>query len=171
MPYATAQEYLDRFGATEAVQLLADEDRLLTRALLADAMAGTWTGAPTAEEQVAAEAALQRLEAALTTASNVMDGYLLAAYTLPLAASDADAATLRECCLVLARLILADDPDNRTDQAAEDGKTWRAWLSSVAIGKVKLVGQDGQAAVGATRRVRSGQARSGIDWAAFGGGV
>jgi len=168
MPYATPALYLQHFGLTETAQQLADEEQLLTATLLQDAIAGTWTGTPSAAEQAAATAALARLTRALEVQSNIIDGYLRGVVTLPLAAGDANASALEDCCLALTRWSIADDDDNATERMAKACDTWRAWLRDVAARRVQLVVSDGTP-VAAVAGVRSGQAKSAYDWCKFGG--
>lgn len=172
MPYATPTAYLQRFGLDEAVQLLADEEQLLTAQLLQDAIAvadgGAWTGTPSDAEKAAANAALARLTRQLAVSSNFMDGYLRAAVTLPLAPEDANAGTLEDCCLALTRAEVADDPDNATERMDAAAATWRTWLKDVARHVVALVGTDGSAPPPAGG-ARTGQATSAYNWGAFGG--
>lgn len=172
MPYATPTLYLQRFGLEEAVQLLADEEQLLTAVLLKDAIAvaggGAWTGTPTAEEMAAGQAALARLVRALEVQSNFMDGYLRSAITLPLPPEDANMGTLEDCCLTLVRCSLADDPDNATESMGKACATWREWLNDVARKRVQLVATDGNTPATAGR-ARSGQAVSNYPWGSYGG--
>lgn len=172
-PYALPLAYLLRFGATEAVQMLGDEQQLLTEGLLRDALAiidgsaSTWHGSPSGDEMAAGLAAGTRLNRALVMTTNMMDGYLRNVVKLPMPADDANAGVLEDCCLALTRAGLADDPDNATDRMDQVAKDWRAWLKDVAKGVVQLVGAEG-AAPPAPARVRSGQAASGVDWGGFG---
>jgi phage gp36-like protein len=171
MPYATPARYISQFGLDETTQLLADEQNLLTSQLLLDALAvandnGYWTGEPTDAEQAAALAAKDRFERKLVTISNFMDGYLRAAVTLPLAATDANAGTLEECCMALARCGLADDADNATDRMDKCCDQWRSWLKDVQAGRVTLIGAAGLAVPG-SGRVKTGQAASSYAWAGF----
>lgn len=165
--YATPEQYIARYGLDEAVQLLADEERLLTKQLLTDRVSGYWTGNPTGPEKEAAAAALTRLKRQITVSANFMDGYLRSAVTLPLSPDDANATTLEDCCLALARCGLADDSDNATERMDECCKTWRAWLRDVAAGKIQLVTQSG-AAPAASAKVRTGRISSAFDWSRFG---
>ena len=171
MSYATPSAYLQRFGLDEAVQLLGDEQQLLTSQLLLDAISveagGDWTGAPSADEIATAQAALARLAAQLQSSSNFMDGYLRSAVTLPLSSDDANAGTLADCCMALSRVGLADDTDNATDRMDKTADGWRAWLKDVAARRVQLIGAAGEAPA-STGGARSGQARSGYDWDRFG---
>jgi phage gp36-like protein len=173
MPYATPTAYLQRFGLEEAVQLLQDEEHLLTTVLLQDAMAvadgGVWTGAPSAAEQAAGTAALARLLRQLETTASFMDGYLRAQMSLPLAPDDANAGVLAECCLALARCGLADDADNATERMDKTCETWRKWLVDISKGHVQLVNPDGDTPPRSSG-IRSGQAASGYNWAAHSGG-
>lgn len=167
--YATASAYLQKFGAAEAAQALADEEQLLTEQLLKDAIAvaggGAWTGAPGDAEKAAGVAGLARLERQLAVSSNFMDGYLRAAVTLPLAPTDA--TVLEDCCLALVRAELHDDSDNATERMDETAKTWRKWLVDVQAGRVTLSGAEGEA-LPSRGRVKVGLAASGYDWGAFG---
>lgn len=168
MPYATPAQYTSRFGLDEAAQLLGDEQALLTSTLLQDAINGTWTGTPSVAEQAAATAALARLTRQLLVCSNTMDGYLRAAVALPLAAGDANAGTLEDCCMALTRCALADDADNATERMDKAAETWRTWLTDVARNRVQLVGATG-AAVPSSGGVRTGQAGSSYAWDSYGG--
>jgi len=168
MPYATPTHFIAKFGLAETVQLLADEEQLLTAELLLGSIAGAWTGASSAAEQAAATAALARLVTELQVASNFMDGYLRAVVTLPLAEDDANAGTLQTCCLALARVGLADDPDNATERMDKAAETWRAWLKDIAARRVQLVTPAGDTPTG-TASVRAGQAKSGFCWGVHGG--
>ncbi len=167
MAYAAPQQVVDEIGLDETAQLLGDEQRLLTSALLQDAIGvaagGLWTGEPTEPEMAAALAAHGRLARELDNTSNYMDGYLRGAVALPLKPADANAGTLQKCCVALTRCELADDTDNATDRMDERCKTWRAWLKDVQAGRVSLVGVDGQEVAG-PGRTRSGQARSVYAW-------
>lgn len=167
--YASAQAYIERFGLAEATGMLADEERLLTPQLLQDAVAGTFSGTPTAAQVAAGRAAAARLRRQLATVSNFMDGYLRSAVVLPMAAGDANAGTLEECCLHLTRFGLADDTDNATERMDTTAKMWRDWLRDVSQGKVQLVGVSGQAAP-SQGRTRTGKTRSRWDWTGYGGG-
>ena len=171
MSYATPTAYLQRYGLAEAVQMLADEEQLLTAQLLTDAIAvaagGSWTGSPTAAEIAAAQAALARLERQLAMASNFMDGYLRAVVALPLPAGNANAGTLEECCAALTRCGLADDADNATERMDKCCDTWRAWLKDVAASRVQLISDTGTTPP-SSGGARTGQAASGYCWDAFG---
>lgn len=170
MPYATPQRFIESYGLDETVQLLADEEGLLTAQLLKDALAGSWTGSPTQEERDAATAAVARFTRKLTTQSNFMDGYLRPAVVLPLSPQDANAGTLEECCLALTRCALSDDADNSTEQATSCCKDWRAWLRDVSTGKAKLAGEGGQA-VPQSGGTRTGQSKTLFQWPGHGIGV
>lgn len=167
--YATPTQYLSEFGLAEAVQLLADEEGLLTAELLKAAIAGSFASGTTADEQAAALAALENLTRKLVSSSSFMDGYLRAVATLPLPAEHASAGMLSDCCLALTRCTLADDPDNATERMDEVAKTWRAWLRDVSSGKVQLVGTDSTSAP-RRNRVWSGPVKSSFGWGGFGSG-
>jgi phage gp36-like protein len=168
MPYATPQQVIQNYGLKEITQLLTDEQNLLTEQLLTDAIAGAWTGDPSAEDIAAAEAALERFTRKIETVSNFMDTYLQRAVTLPLSADDANIGTLNECCMALVRCGLSDDPDNATDRMDECCDKWRTWLKDVAKGTAQLVKPDGET-LPTKSRVRSGQAYSRYNWHGHGG--
>lgn len=172
MPYATATDYIARFGADAAAQLLADEQRLLTGQLLRDAVAvaggGAWTGSPTADEQHAATAALAHLVRQLEVASSTMDSYLRVAVTLPLAADTATAGTLQDCCLALTRNGLSVDAGQATEVVTKTADRWVSWLRDVAARRVQLVSTTGEPAP-VSGGVRHGRAASAFNWGAFGG--
>lgn len=167
--YAAAHQYIAKFGLAEATQLLADEQKLLTETTLQDAINGAWSGTPTDAEKAVAVASLQRLNRQLQVSSNFMDGYLRSRVTLPLASGDANAGTLEDCCLALARCGLADDCDNATERMSKTCDGWRAWLKDIAAGRVQLIGLSGEAPP-SSGGARSGRAKSGFDWGRFGGG-
>jgi phage gp36-like protein len=166
MAYATPQRFIQEYGLDETTQLLADEQQLLTSQLLTDALAGSWTGTPSAAEQAAANAAKDRIMRKLVTVSNFMDGYLRGAVTLPLSVNDANAGTLEECCIALVREGVADDSDNVTERIVDIAARWRAWLKDIQSGKVTLVTSAGEEVPG-RGRVRTGQAASAYNWGAF----
>ncbi|WP_431511655.1 phage protein Gp36 family protein [Variovorax sp. DAIF25] len=170
MPYATPARFIESYGLEETVQLLADEEQLLTAQLLKDALAGSWTGSPSQEEKDAALSAVARCTRKLETQSNFMDGYLRPAVVLPLSPEDANAGTLEECCLALTRCALADDPDNSTEAMTDCCKGWRAWLGDIAKGKVKLAGANGQA-VPQSGGTRVGQSKTMYQWPGHGMGA
>lgn len=174
MPYASATQYIQKFGLDETTQALADEQNTLTAQLLTDAIAvslgGAWTGSPAQADKDVATACLARLDRQLVVSSNYMDGYLRSAVTLPLAAGDANAGVLEDCCLALVRYGLADDSDNMTERMEKAFEQWRAWLRDVQAGRAELVSSTG-ALVATKGRVRTGQAVSGFDWTRFGAGL
>jgi len=163
MPYATPARFVESFGLDETVQYLADEQHLLNSVLLTDALAGVWTGAPSADERAAATAAVARLLRKLDTQSNFMDGYLRSAVALPLPPETANAGTLEECCLALVRCALADDSDNATERMDKCCADWKTWLKDIAMGRAKLAGVAGMP-VAASGGVKTGQAISGFNW-------
>jgi phage gp36-like protein len=160
--YAAPADFFQAFGLGEAAQLLADEQQLLTEQLLKDALAvsmgGAWSGSPTQAERDAANAA--RLVRELLAKSNFMDGYLRSVVTLPLPDGDANASTLRECCLGLVRCALADDTDNATERMDKLREQWLAWLKDVSARRVSLVSSSTGQTMAPLGSVRFGQAKS-----------
>lgn len=166
--YATPSDFIARYGVGEATSLLSDEERLLTSTLLTEAIAGAFTGTPSEAEMQAATAAVDRLTRALSVSSNLMDGYMRSAVTLPLAGDDANLGVLNDCCLALTRFDIADDADNMTELMSKTQARWMTWLRDVAAGRVTLVVSATGTQVQGPSRVRTGQARSGFDWVGHG---
>ena len=171
MAYATPAQYVQAFGLSEALQMLQDEEQTLTPEALQAGLAALAAGAAVVDDTAAAS--LERLQAKLDNTSNLMDGYLRSAVTLPLSAGQL-LGTLQECCLALTRCLLADDSDNATERMDKCCDNWRAWLKDVAAGKVKLVDSDGEElGGGSSGRVVTGYVAPAYDYAAmsgFGGG-
>jgi phage gp36-like protein len=171
MPYATPLVFIQRYGAEESAQVLADGMGVLTPELLVAAISGVWPAGITADEQAVASAAVARMVHELAITSNYMDGYLRSACTLPLAATDANTGMLEVCCLRLTRSALASDGTGATERTDSQAQEQRAWLRDVAQGRVQLVSNSGDA-VAPNRNVKTGQAASGFSWGGFpfGGG-
>lgn len=171
MAYATPAQYVQAFGLSEALQMLQDEEQTLTPEALRAGLAALAAGAAVVDDTAAAS--LERLQAKLDNTSNLMDGYLRSAVTLPLTTGQL-LGTLQECCLALTRCLLADDSDNATERMDKCCDNWRAWLKDVAAGKVKLVDSDGEElGGGSSGRVVTGYVAPAYDYAAmsgFGGG-
>lgn len=170
MSYATPTQFIERFGLRETAQLLADEQRLLTAALLVVAVGGAaYPEGTSADQATATNSGLQRLQTALETVSNLMDGYMRSVVSLPLSADNANAGVLRDCCMALTRCSLADDADNFTDRMQALADQWTKWLEDVSKGRIKLVLADASQAQD-SYRVRHGKAKSSFDWGHHGGG-
>ena len=167
MAYTTPVNMAQAFGLEELAQLLADEEQLLTSALLKDAIAGSWTGSPSDEEKTAASAGLARLERTIRNNSNLIDGYLRSKLQLPLATDDANAGTLEDCCNALVRYALRDDSENMTDLVEARKKHWMTWLRDVADGRTQLAGAGGRE-VPTVGGVHTGQPKSAYPWKQFG---
>lgn len=173
MPYTTPARYCDEVGHDEARAQLLDDGRVLTAELLRQVVAveagvAPWPPETTTPEKDVATAAHERLVRKLDSVCNFMDGYLRAAVTLPLSASDQNIGTLETCCLALLREELANDADMSTELIVKRADRWRKWLVDVASKTVALVGQDGTSPAGSSRVVH-GQAKSSIDWGRFPG--
>lgn len=156
MPYATATDLIDRFGAEELAQR-ADRGvpRLASAELLTAAAAGGDLSAWTADEQAAAAAAIAVLERVLADASDTADGYLAGRVAVPLASPPA--AVKRMVC-DLARYFLYDDQATETIQKRHDAAI--AYFRDVAAGRVSLGADLGAAAQpsGGTVEIVSGGA-------------
>lgn len=167
MIYATAAQYIARFGADEAAQLLgADAPQLQAAATGQPMPVGT-----TPEQEAAAAAALERLLRALGIASNLMDGYLRAVATLPISADDANAGTLEECCCHLTRYSLSSAPGTMTEAKKDENARWLAWLRDVSARRVQLISTSTQQQAPGAGSVRTGRAKSAYDWNAHGAGT
>lgn len=170
MAYATPADFVQAFGLDETCMLLMDEERLLTTELLVAGLRELAAGG-TVMDDVAAQA-LERLTRRLHNTSNLMDGYLGSAVSLPISSAKPELmGVLQECCLALARCALSDDPDNATDRMDAACSNWRQWLRDVAAGKIKLVDADGSVAAGG--RTVHGNVPSAYNWGMyshFGGG-
>ena len=163
MPYATPFAFVQRYGADEAAQVLADGLGVLTPELLLAAIAGAWPADVTAEDQAIANAALARLTHELEINSAYMDGYLRSACSLPLSGADANAGTLESCCLRLTRSSLASDGTGATERTDKQAEAQRAWLRDVASGRVQLIGANGEA-IAPNTSIKTGRANSAYDW-------
>ncbi|BCB26472.1 hypothetical protein SKTS_13580 [Sulfurimicrobium lacus] len=112
MPYATATNLLEQFGAEEIAQR-ADRGtpRLVTAAMLKAAAAAGSLAGYTADEQAATAEALALVNAKLLDADSAINGYLATRYPVPL-------ATVPRLVLVaacdLARYALYDDMATET---------------------------------------------------------
>jgi len=172
LAYATPQQYSKRFGLTEAANLLAGDERLLTVDLLRAVLAqgAMPAGTTQAENDVAAQA-LDQLIRALVTASNLMDGYLRAVATLPIPPEDANAGVLEECCCHLTRHSLSSASGTMTDAKEKENARWLGWLRDVSARRVQLISTATQQQAPGAGAVRTGRARSGFDWNAHGAGT
>jgi phage gp36-like protein len=123
----------------------------------------------------AADGAAMRFQSALDLSSAEIDSYIGGVMTLPIDPLMMPVRLLDECCWVLTRCRLADDCDNSSDKIEQNCKDKRQWLKDVAKGLVQLQSANPAnanapaAAVPQMQRIRTGQARSGFNWAAHRG--
>lgn len=175
MPYATPNRYCEEAGFDEARGQLLDDGRVLTVALLRQAMdvaaGGAWDGATTLPERVVAQAAYDRLLRKLTSVSTFMDGYLRGVVELPIAPGDTALQPLEECCIAIARDELASDADVSNELIVKRADRWRKWLEHVSNKTVQLVSSSQQGETYGSGKVVTGQAKSGYDWGNFGVGA
>jgi phage gp36-like protein len=131
MSYATAQEFIDRYGAKESNQLSNRNSPTAT----------------TADED--------RLNLALEAASGIINSWLCGRYSVPIDLP-ASIEPLRHHCLVLARCEL-DNISTREKCLADCDRSYE-WLKQVAAGKITF-GMPGLPAqpdlAGSTSGVRS----------------
>lgn len=170
--YASAAAYVRRFGCDEAAQLLSDASISVSPAnLLASVTTSTMPPGITADEAAATDAAVQRLERALGITTNLMDGYLRAVVSLPIAADDANAGALEECCCHLTRYSLSSAPGTMSDAKRDENTRWLGWLRDISARRVQLISTQTQDPAAGPAAVRTGRARSGYDWTAHGHGT
>lgn len=163
MSYATAAQYIERFGSEETAQLLSDQPPYLTTIQLDAAIAGTLdSDADIAANQTKA---LTRLNTMLTDASQIMDGYMSRTQSLPLSQTIIADNPLIVCCVELARCQVMDQPDNHTELADNRCKRWYQWLRDIAAGKAKLVDKAKPASAGSD--TRHGSYGSQYDWGSY----
>lgn len=139
MPYATANQLIDRFGGDEMAARAAAESRLVDGLLLRLVATGADTSAYAAEAVADATAGVARLEAALATASGEIDQWLAASgYSVPLAGTP---GTVRDYCLHIARWQLYEDTIPEHVQTYFD-RTMKA-LAAIVKGDKVLLADDG----------------------------
>ncbi len=104
MPYASAQDLADAYGADRVLMLATKDDGTRDEAKIARA---------------------------LDSASGVIDGYLSVRYSLPLPTTP---ATLKDACVAIAVYRLASDPGALTDDMRQRYEDAIAFLKDVAKG-------------------------------------
>lgn len=162
MPYATPANLLS-IGAVELAQLAAPEDNSVTGPLLRLTIEGGDRSEYSAEEQAAADAAVQHLVDELDRSSRIMDGYITPKYPLPLSAKLQANASLDSICVELTHWALTRGAP--TTQVAERYDRAMRWLRDLSKGVVSLGEDDSNAAPTGRPSVRPGV--SGIDWGTF----
>lgn len=169
MSYTTPATFCADVGYQAVFRYLVDEGQVLTAELLQQVVGvvagtGAWAPETTAPEKVVAMAAHDSLVRALVNTSHFMDGYLrTGGVTLPLPVGNAHAGVLETCCTAIARDELADDTGMSTEDIQKRAERWRTWLRHISTKQVTLTMPDGGDVV-ATSSVRTGQAKSGINW-------
>jgi len=138
MTYATALVLLDRFSAEEIAQR-ADRGmpRLVSAAMLQTAAAGGSMSGYTADEQASTASALAVVNQKLMDADSVIDGYLMARYTTPLAV--VPRLVIGIAC-DLARYALYDDI--ATEQITQRHKDAVKMLEAISKGSINLGAND-----------------------------
>ncbi|WP_308719193.1 DUF1320 domain-containing protein [Komagataeibacter xylinus] len=116
MPYAQLSDMVQRFGESELIAVTTPK------------------GQP--RERIDTD----KVQAALSDASDVIDSYLRRQYALPL--STPSPALVRVCC-VLARYSLNSTSETKpTEQMDTDVKRAMAWLSDIGKGNATLDGDE-----------------------------
>lgn len=161
--YTTALQLLDSFGDKE-VALLSSEEAAVDGVLLRLTVEGGDRAAYTAADIAAADQALVKINAALNSATNLINSYISPRYTLPLAQALIDGSSLTDVCADITRHRLSDDRvteeiENRFTQA-------RAWLRDISMNKASLGEQDTGTAT-PQGRIKTGQGQSKTNWDTF----
>lgn len=161
--YLTAQGLAELYGMREVAEATYTDEQIL-QAVLADDDVSGFDPALVA----AAQAAVQRITAALTRASRRVDSHLRVRYQLPLPVDAVTANDLETRVADIARLQLWRYPSDEHRTRYNDAV---AWLKDAARGSVALVGAvpgEGSGTVGATLgRVRHGQGKSQFNWGGY----
>lgn len=164
--YATLSDLIAQYGLTELSQLLADEEGLVSAALLEAYINGD-VSAFDADEVGAINRAAARAESNLTQASRIIDSSVGSRYPVPLTYEQAAATAVQPCCLALARASLADDGDNMGENTRKDRDHWREWLGKVAMGRMVIPGLSPVASAGVAQKRQGAAPRSTVDWSAY----
>lgn len=153
MPYITHAELAERPGARELAQVATPDGKPVVADDLMDAtLRGLDRGAWSAEDTADADAALRRIDDAVSEADAVIDGYLAKrGYAVPL---DLSAASTRKLVAgwsrSIARYLLQKDSisDEKTSPIARDYRDAQRLLQATAEGKFSLGAEDPQAGGG-----------------------
>lgn len=161
MPYISHAELAERPGARELAQVATPDGKTVIADDLMDAtLRGLDRGAWSAEEVADADAALRRIDDAVSEADAVIDGYLAKrGYAVPM---DLTAASTRKLIAgwsrAIARYLLQKDgiSDEKTSPIARDYRDAQRLLQATAEGKFSLGADDPQAggSTGANTDVR-----------------
>jgi phage gp36-like protein len=132
--YATPSQLIKRFNAQELAQIaVPDEHVSIDAPLLVLTIDEGDRSAYTADEIAAADAALVRINQALTDASGDVDAHLEASYQLPLSSVP---LKLEQVCCDIARYNLYDD--HATDHISKRYDDAIKYLRDVAKGIIRL---------------------------------
>lgn len=139
MPYITYTDLADSPGALELAEVASDEHRAPVRAELLDALLrGHDTSTWPAEDVAGAQTAVQRIDAAVTDAQAIIDGYLAKrGYALPLAPVP---GLVGAWCRAIARYLLHKNRRSleTTDRIARGYTDALRLLQQTADGKFSL---------------------------------
>ena len=139
MTYITAEDLQLWFGAKELAEVAGPDDQVPVSAALMRLTIETGDrNAFTAEEVVAADAALARIEEAIVQGERMLESYLSRRFSLPLDAGVVAASPLPRVCGALARAFLYEDLENR--EITRRRKSALGWLRDLAEGRVELAG-------------------------------
>ena len=134
MQYATPAQLIDRFDAQELAQVSVPKEHVsIDAALLKLTVTAGDRSSYTADEIAAADAALVKINRALSDASGVIDSRLETRYQLPLSSVS---LILEQYCCDIARYNLYDD--HATDHITKRYDDAVQFLNDVSEGKKNL---------------------------------
>jgi len=144
MPYISTAELAERPGAAELAMVASSAHKEVTDESLMDAtLRGTDRGAWSMEQIVAADAALDRIQDAVSEADALIDGYLVQGghrLPLPLPLPGAAKSVLTAWSRAITRYLLNKDrvTDESKDPVARDYRDALKRLAEVAARKFSL---------------------------------
>lgn len=163
--YANPTNLLAWFDAQEIAQLATPKRYPVVDAVLLELTASSGDrSAYTQPEIEAADAALARIDGAISNADAEIDSYIGGRYTLPLDAALVSGSGLPRKCGDIARYLLMDD--RATDEATSRYDNTLRWLRDVARG-VATLGQQDTGTATPQGRVVTQQGESNHDWDAY----
>lgn len=163
--YITAAELLRRLGTPELCSIMnAWLNQPLNAEVFERVVRQQDTSGDDPNDIDIATEALERVEYDIQAAANIVNGYLVERYSLPLAESVISNSVLPEVMFYLVHYSLMLAPSEKVES---DRKWAQRILSDIAAGKVAL-GQSDPTAAASSTLIRTGHGRSQFDWEAFG---
>ena len=161
--YASALQLLDTFGDNE-VALLSSEEAAVDGVLLRLTVEAGDRSAYTAGDIAFADQALIKINAALDSATRLINSYISPRYTLPLVQVLIDSSSLADVCADITRHRLSDD--RVTEEVENRFKQARSWLRDISMNKASL-GEEDTGTATPTGRIKTGQGNSGTNWSSY----